>query len=58
MIAPFEEGGSYWIDPLKVKGQLKLFNVDDRLIKPAPFTKRFSKAGEEWYQEKIAPLIY
>ncbi|MQB89261.1 hypothetical protein DN444_04855 [Lactobacillus reuteri] len=58
VIAPFEEGGSYWIEPLKVKGQLKLFNVDDRLIKPAPFTNPFSKAGEQWYQEKIAPLIY
>ena len=50
--------GEHWIEPLKVKGQLKLFNVDDRLIKPAPFTNPFSKAGEQWYQEKIAPLIY
>ncbi|PEG94415.1 hypothetical protein CP361_06530, partial [Lactobacillus sp. UMNPBX10] len=24
----------------------------------APFTNPFSKAGEQWYQEKIAPLIY
>ena len=58
VIAPFEKGGSYWIEPLKVKRQLKLFNVDDRLIKTALFTNPFSKAGEQWYQEKIAPLIY
>ncbi|PEG93870.1 hypothetical protein CP361_09595, partial [Lactobacillus sp. UMNPBX10] len=24
----------------------------------APFTNPFSKAGEQWYQEKVAPLIY
>ncbi|MBD5807383.1 ASCH domain-containing protein [Lactobacillus sp. 0.1XD8-4] len=57
-IAPFKQGGSYWIDPVKVKGQLKLFNVADDLIVPAPFTNPFSLAGKEWYREKIAPLIY
>ncbi|MBC8744456.1 ASCH domain-containing protein [Lactobacillus sp. Marseille-P7033] len=57
-IAPFETGGSYWIEPLKVKGQRRLFNVDDVLIKPAPFSNPFSAVGEAWYQEKIIPLIH
>lgn len=57
-IAPFTKGGSYWIEPIKVKGQLKLFNVDDRLIHPAPFTRIDSKAAAKWLQEKIQPLVY
>ncbi|MBB1080065.1 ASCH domain-containing protein [Limosilactobacillus sp. STM2_1] len=57
-IAAFEQGGSYWINPIKVKGQLKLFNVADSLIVPAPFTNPFSLDGRKWYQQKIAPLVY
>ncbi len=57
-IAPFEEGGSYWIEPIKVKGQLKLFNVDDKLINPAPFKDINSAEADKWWDEKIEPLIY
>nr|WP_234982431.1 ASCH domain-containing protein [Limosilactobacillus caccae] len=57
-IAPFGPHGSYWIEPLAVKGQLRLFNVDDDLIHPAPFTDIQSPAAKKWYQEKISPLIY
>lgn len=56
-IAPFKAGGSYWIMPLRVKGQLRLFNVDDQLITSAPFTDITSAAAQKWYQEKIVPLM-
>ena len=38
------------IDPIKVKGQLKLFNVDDSMITPV-------KDKKAW-KTKIEPLIY
>ncbi|HJF53770.1 MAG TPA: ASCH domain-containing protein [Limosilactobacillus coleohominis] len=57
-IAPFTKGGSYWIEPIKVKGQLKLFNVNDRLIHPAPFSRIDSKAAAKWLVEKVEPLVY
>lgn len=57
-IAPFEAGGSYWIEPIKVKGQLKLFNVNDNLIHPAPFKNIDSVEADKWWNEKIEPLIY
>lgn len=57
-IAPFIENGSYWIKPIKVKGQLRLFNVDDRLIERAPFTDIHGDAAKEWINEVIAPLRY
>lgn len=59
-IAPFEKGGSYLIEPIKVKGQLKLFNVDDKLIKKAPFDKidHNNPQFEKWWNENIQPLIY
>ena len=37
------------IKPIHVKGQLKLFNVPNKLIKPI---------GEEQFKEEIKPLIY
>ena len=37
------------IDPIKVKGQLKLFNVADELIKPI---------SKEEFDKEVAPLIY
>lgn len=59
-LAPFIEGGSYLIEPIKVKGQLKLFNVDDNLIKRAPFDKvdHNDPNFEKWWNEKVQPLIY
>lgn len=59
-IEPFKKGGSYLIEPIKVKGQLKLYNVDDKLIKPAPFVKveHSNPKFDEWYNKKIKPLIY
>lgn len=57
-IAPFEKNGSYWIDPIPVKGQMRLFNVADQLIKRAPFTSIDSAAAKQWYREKVMPLIY
>lgn len=57
-IAPFEAGGSYWIEPVKVKGKRRLFNVDDNIITPAPFNTITTPIAKKWYQEKIMPLIY
>lgn len=59
-LAPFKEDGSYLIEPLKVKGQLKLFNVDDKLIKKAPFIKvdHSNPEFEKWWQKTVQPLIY
>ncbi|MBP2057189.1 hypothetical protein J2Z60_000351 [Lactobacillus colini] len=59
-IAPFEKGGSYLIEPIKVKGQLKLFNVDDKLIRKAPFDKvnHNNPRFEKWWNQHIQPLIY
>lgn len=56
--APFREAGSYWIKPIPVKGQLKLFNVDDQLIHPAPFKDINSPQAVQWWDKEIAPLIY
>ena len=55
---PFVKDGSYWIKPIKVKGQLRLFNVDDHLIERAPFTDIHSKMAMEWVNKVIAPLRY
>lgn len=57
-LAPFEKDGSYWIEPLPIKGRQRLFNVADDLIKPAPFTDPRSPVGRQWYRERILPLIY
>ncbi|MBB1063658.1 ASCH domain-containing protein [Limosilactobacillus fastidiosus] len=57
-IAPFTRNGSYWIEPLPIKGRLGLFNVDDRLIKRAPFTEIHSRNAKEWFERVIAPLRY
>ncbi|MBD7895428.1 ASCH domain-containing protein [Limosilactobacillus sp. Sa3CUN2] len=57
-IAPFTKNGSYWIDPLPIKGQLGLFNVDDRLIKRAPFAEIHSRSAKEWLEKVVAPLRY
>ncbi|MBP2058607.1 ASC-1-like (ASCH) protein [Lactobacillus colini] len=59
-LAPFEKGGSYLIEPIKVKGQLRLFNVTDELIKPAPFIKvdHDNPKFEKWWQNKVEPLVY
>lgn len=59
-LAPFEEGGSYLIEPIKVKGQLKLFNVKDELIKQAPFIKVDHNNAEfqKWWDKILEPLIY
>lgn len=57
-IAPFKKSGSYWSQPLRVKGQLRLFNVDDHLIKPAPFTRIDSPEAKEWLKTVIDPLRY
>lgn len=56
-IAPFKKGQSYLIDPIHVKGQLKLFNVDDKKIHPTvvePNDLEF----KEWYENKILPIMY
>lgn len=57
-LAPFTPGGSYWINPLPVKGQLGLFNVDDSLIVPAPVTGPHDPGASNWFNQVIAPLIY
>lgn len=59
-IAPFEKGGSYLIEPIPVKGQLKLFSVEKDKIKKAPFDKvdHNDPAFEKWWNDKIEPLIY
>lgn len=59
-IEPFKKGGSYLINPIPVKGQLKLFNVDDTLIHRAPFIKidHTNPDFEKWYSKNIQPLIY
>ena len=40
---------SYMIEPIHIKGQLKLFNVDDQLIKPI---------NKKQWQKLVEPLIY
>lgn len=57
-LAPFGPSGSYWIEPIPVKGQLGLFNVDDHLIKPAPVTSPQDIVAKRWFTEVVAPLIY
>lgn len=57
-IAPFADGGSYWIEPIKVKGQLRLFNVDDKLIKKVPFTNIHGQEAMNWLNQVIDPLRY
>lgn len=59
-IAPFEKDGSYLIEPIPVKGQLKLFNVNDDLIKKAPFYQvdHSNPDFEAWWNKKVKPLIY
>ncbi|HJA27282.1 MAG TPA: ASCH domain-containing protein [Candidatus Limosilactobacillus intestinigallinarum] len=57
-LAPFGPGGSYWIEPLPVKGQLGLFNVDDRLIIPAPVTGLQDPGATDWFNQVVAPLVY
>lgn len=57
-IASFHKGGSYWIEPIPIKGQLGLFEVDDSLIHPAPFSRIDSQQAVKWLTEKIAPLAY
>ena len=59
-IEPFKEGGSYLIKPIKVKGQLKLFNVDDDLIKKAPFDEvNFHNPDfQNWWNDNLKPLIW
>lgn len=58
-LAPFEDGGSYLIEPIPIKGQLRLFNIDDNLIKKAPFIKvnHNDSKFEKWYQDKIESII-
>lgn len=56
-IAPFEKGQSYLIDPIHVKGQLKLFNVDDKLIHPTTIEPNDFEF-KEWYENKILPIMY
>lgn len=59
-IEPFEKGSSYLIEPIHVKGMQHLFNVDDQLIKPAPFVKYSPNDAAfcDWWEDKIEPLIY
>lgn len=59
-IEPFQKGGSYLIEPIHVKGMQHLFNVDNKLIKPAPFIKFEPNNLEfcEWWEEKVDPLIH
>lgn len=62
-LAPFKQGGSYWIEPIPVKGRQHLFNVDNSLIKPAPFSSPFdpvtgelSDTADEWFNRTVTPL--
>lgn len=57
-LAPFSPTESYWIKPFKVKGQRRLFNVDDQLIQPAPVTGPADPNAQKWFLREIAPLIY
>lgn len=57
-LAPFVPGGSYWIQPLPVKGQLGFFNVADELVRRAPVTGPTAPGAHHWFQQAIAPLIY
>lgn len=59
-LAPFKEGGSYLIEPIKVKGQLKLFNVADDLIKPAPFKEvnHDDPKFQSWWDKTLEPINY
>lgn len=56
-LAPFIAGGSYWIKPFPVKGQLGLFNVADSLICPAPVSGPTSPGAKKWFDQYIAPYI-
>lgn len=59
-IEPFKPGGSYLIEPIHVKGMQHLFNVDDQLIKPAPFIKFQPNDNNfcNWWEDKVEPIIY
>lgn len=60
-LAPFTEGKSYHIEPFPVKGQLKLFSVDDNKIHRVPWKWQYdlnSKVAQQWFAKVMAPLIY
>ncbi|MFR4967940.1 MAG: ASCH domain-containing protein [Lactobacillus kalixensis] len=57
-IAPFERGGSYLVKPFHVKGQLRLFNVDDKLIHHAPYYPSNTDVRFiNWWRKNVYPLI-
>ncbi|MBU3851348.1 MAG: ASCH domain-containing protein [Candidatus Paralactobacillus gallistercoris] len=57
-LAPFTDDNSYWITPFPVKGQLKLFNVDDQLIHSVPWHNLNSTPAQQWWQNITEPLRY
>lgn len=60
-LAPFVEGKSYHIEPFPVKGQLKLFTVDDAKIHRVSWEWQHdlnSDVAQQWLTAVIEPLIY
>lgn len=56
-LAPYQPGGSYWIEPIQVKGHLGLFNVPDDRINPAPVTGPNDPQASQWFNQYIKPLV-
>ncbi len=55
-LAPFGPSGSYWIEPIPIKGHLSLFQVPDSLIVRVPFFDLETAAARTWFKQKIIPL--
>lgn len=58
--SPYQTGTSYHIEPFPVKGRQRLFEVEDRLIRPVKWENDGQvdlEAAHQWFDHVYQPLI-